>query len=800
MASDNVINYPLMTRQREEEIQQGELARADDVNAELNSIVDVYNRLVGLLQGEWGGDTGRIYELVDEAVRVAKEALTKAEGAVLRTGDTMTGQLNQPEVPVSDYNLVNKKYVDTKIQDELASPINRISTLEDRLDNLKATQVKLENDNFTGKNVNDGMNELFISVSNGKSIIATAVTDKGVPTSSDDSFKQIRDNIMSIVTFNEGTAGGTATPADVMKGKTFFARQSYFTGTYVPLDTSDATATENDIILGKTAYVNGNKIMGINTGMYVPSGPITGTDTTDATAGPMDIIAGKTAYAGGTKITGILQNAAVEEVYALENESSLYQENAIAGYFDHAINPALPEGSKITLPGIFALTDGAIYGLGSNQDRFIDFIKVEIGGNIKRYIRARLIDKTSIVERISGTTDEPTEKTLFSFEELGLDPDVDIKYLSVGINGFQGKVSHFGLAIIQGTKLHIFDYNASTNWIGKDPRDTEDYVGHWETEFPYTETGDNELINNPPTESVTEPGVIAFANQNPNICTVVVKFAVSPRVYNFIVFVEPSTYTENNQKKGRVYKRYSGNSVNLTVRTFKFSPNDNYLIGNSEASEYVVGDNPRSYIVAIDKTSYTFKGSVMSSSTTPATVFDNDTKAMVGGKLYNISTVNNVPTLTAISSVQLAGKDNRRNAFVSIDNQYYIEEQVERSSYNLNYTRTIRVYKLNQTSETEWTALQTFTAISVGYDTNLYKDTTRFNVTGNKGIAGNETNLYRYFKNFDTTNIAAIKYKNAYWYPTLQNLSATPADVTAGKTFIGASGIPEIGSNGGGEG
>ena len=33
-------------------------------------------------------------------------------------------------------------------------------------------------------------------------------------------------------------------------------------GTYVPLDTSDADATAEDITLGKTAYVNGVKITG----------------------------------------------------------------------------------------------------------------------------------------------------------------------------------------------------------------------------------------------------------------------------------------------------------------------------------------------------------------------------------------------------------------------------------------------------------------------------------------------------------------------------------------------------------
>lgn len=92
---------------------------------------------------------------------------------------------------------------------------------------------------------------------------------------------------------------GDAQPEDVVVGKTFTSvAGAVVTGTYAPtsgLDTSDATATADTILSGKTAYVKGSKVTGTCT--Y-------DADTSDATAAASDIASGKTAYVNGTKITG----------------------------------------------------------------------------------------------------------------------------------------------------------------------------------------------------------------------------------------------------------------------------------------------------------------------------------------------------------------------------------------------------------------------------------------------------------------------------------------------------------------
>lgn len=266
MADNVVLSYPSMARQREDKIAANLVAYAEDVNAELDHIVDVYNQLVMQLNGEWSEDTGRIYELMNEAITKANAASAAVAECVKKSGDTLTGHLNTSLTPVSDYNLVNKLYVDDKVEEDVGLVEARVTQLENFRDNLTAEQVKLDNTNFSATNVHDGFSELFISVSSGKATVAAAITGKGIETAADASFKTMADNINAILTFSEGTSGGTATNADILYGKTAFARGQLLVGSldlsgYV--DASDATATPYDILTGKTAYIGTGKITGL---------------------------------------------------------------------------------------------------------------------------------------------------------------------------------------------------------------------------------------------------------------------------------------------------------------------------------------------------------------------------------------------------------------------------------------------------------------------------------------------------------------------------------------------------------
>lgn len=77
--------------------------------------------------------------------------------------------------------------------------------------------------------VDSKYNELFQSVSNGKTTVANAITDKGIATSATDTFATMANNISKIET---------------------------------GIKTNDATAVATDMLQGKTAYVNDIKITG----------------------------------------------------------------------------------------------------------------------------------------------------------------------------------------------------------------------------------------------------------------------------------------------------------------------------------------------------------------------------------------------------------------------------------------------------------------------------------------------------------------------------------------------------------
>lgn len=134
------------------------------------------------------------------------------------------------------------------------------------------------------------VHQVFQSVSEGKRIIASAITGRGITTAADATFGMMADNIGSIV-----LPTGNATAAQVLAGRTFSNTSAAgITGTMTNRGAVSTTLNAGGTYTIPAGYHNGSGKVTVNSLA----------SQTTATAVAANITSGKTAWVNGTKITG----------------------------------------------------------------------------------------------------------------------------------------------------------------------------------------------------------------------------------------------------------------------------------------------------------------------------------------------------------------------------------------------------------------------------------------------------------------------------------------------------------------
>ena len=134
----------------------------------------------------------------------------------------------------------------------------------------------------------------FQSVSNGKSLIASAITGKGVSTASDATFQTMANNINAISQLN--TSDANASAAQILSGYIAYVKGSKITG----------SMTNRGAV---TSSLNCGGSYTIPAGYHNGSGKVSANSLaaqTQASATAAQILSGYTAWVNGTRLTGTM--------------------------------------------------------------------------------------------------------------------------------------------------------------------------------------------------------------------------------------------------------------------------------------------------------------------------------------------------------------------------------------------------------------------------------------------------------------------------------------------------------------
>lgn len=689
--------------------------------------------------------------------------------------------------------------LDKKLSGELEEGLTAQKNYTDQKTNQIVADVNANFDDVNGaiSKLNGNMDNLFQSVSSGKSQIAGAITDKGVTTSASDSFSTMATNIRAISTSSGeidpnfvNTSDGNATENDIRLGKIAYAKGQKIYGSLVAgdTDTDDATATAEDIKLGKTAYAKGQKVYGTLLVKETDEGyPIYGTDTSNATALSSDILYGKTAYARGQLLTGTLVNNDVEEIYGV-NTDNIESERFASATIDE-------ETGETIKTGVLAFEKSMTYCIryitvGESDTKYIEILKVTDNG-------------FTLTPSSDGDGSTIYKKYRYTMEELGIGANEIITSMAFGAC-YAGNYCYLYFLTKETVtneqeneeticRVHVKEFHGVENGIIND-----------EYKYPI---GSQNPINTPINASKEIYRLNATRFQNSEIVTL----NNSPGNFFVIQGLTTGSYREYRYiYKGEInngniyiysnpYKVEQGTHQNyLPANAYKVSQNDKYIYPYKER------------LYTYDIFSLSVAGIITGNAgyTSGSATYDIETDTFIGNgnsshQAYQFK-VDETSGRTILKTFYLKYLDQSINgyAFLPLNDKLLVFGQIEKNGrVNIYiYDKSINDIQDSEEINTDKMIL----GGSTNYDDPEWYDTLTFisndyskiysTAFCNNAYYFNEIFFRQILLDKDTKDLIGVKYKNKVFYATKNQLTATKEDVRKDKTFIGQNGIPETGT------
>ena len=222
----------------------------EEIKATTESLNDAYQKITAetvlsytLLASGWNGDQYSITDPLftrDVTIKIYSENLSEAQYVALSNAKIFTSDVQldnntivlvaDGDIPTIDIPIMIAVSIPGSTQDQIVDTLTSNSTTTA----LSANQGRVLNEKIgdldnletNEKTIVEAINELFQDVDNGKTTLASAITDKGIETPADATFEDMANNIRNIESdgnakLQELTSDVTTTSVDVISGKKF---------------------------------------------------------------------------------------------------------------------------------------------------------------------------------------------------------------------------------------------------------------------------------------------------------------------------------------------------------------------------------------------------------------------------------------------------------------------------------------------------------------------------------------------------------------------------------------------------